>query len=143
MRPGAEHVAPGRSRLATVSLEETMPKQRTHARLSKRDIELIVGVVYRAGREGWTVAEVVRHRLRQNETALRMCMEEDADEQHAAPQEARDLTYRLIASETRRILRLQRRFASWRSAEFAAPCSQTRDPGPASRPHSRGMKHDE
>ena len=121
-----------------------MPKRRTHTRLSKRDIELIVGVVYRAGREGWTVAEVVRHRLRQNETALSMCLEpEDADEQGDAAQGGGDATYRLIASETTRILRLQRRFASWRSAESEARCSQIRGPGPASRRRSRGMKQDE
>ena len=45
-----------------------MRNEPTQTRLSKRDIELIVDVVDRAWRDGWTVARVVRHQLRQNET---------------------------------------------------------------------------
>ena len=83
-----------------------MPKERTHTRLSKRDLELIVAVVVSAHRRGWTVAEVVRQRLVQNETVLSMCGEPDPE-------------YVLISSETRRLLRLRRRFASWQSARPA------------------------
>ena len=96
-----------------------MPKRRTNTRLSKRDIELIVAVIDRAYRDGWTVAQVVRYRLRQNETVLSICMEEDADEQGAGAHDGRDATYQLIASETRRIRRLVRRFASWQGDDSA------------------------
>ena len=80
--------------------------KRTH--LSKRDIELIITVVDCAWRNDWPVAQVVEHRLTQNWTALSMCLEDgDAD------------AFRMISAETRRIRRLQRKFASWRSADSA------------------------
>jgi hypothetical protein len=81
-----------------------MPKQRMQTRLSKRDIEFIIAMVEFALRHSWTVAQVVQHRLSQNETGLITSLE-DAD----------DAMHRQIASETRRIHRLMRRFASWQA----------------------------
>jgi hypothetical protein len=98
-----------------------MPKQRMHTRLSKRDIGLIIAVVDRARRDGCTVAQVVQHWLRQNEKELSWDPDEDTDEQGAATHEDDDATYRLIASETRRIRRVMRRFASWRTDDSADP----------------------
>jgi hypothetical protein len=58
------------------------------------------------------VAEVVQHRLSQNETGLIMSLEDEDDAMH-----------REITLETRRIHRLMRRFASWQAP---TPRSRTR-----------------
>ena len=102
-----------------------MPKTDTQTRLSKRDIELIVGVVVRAYYEGRTVAEIVEHRLVQNETALSMC-EPPKRSARAKGRKAAipDPEYRLITAETRRILRLRQRFASWQRGQTQEPEAQ-------------------
>jgi hypothetical protein len=85
-----------------------MATEHTQTPLSTRDIELVVSVLDCAWRNGWSVAEVIRHRLTQNEVALSMSLEDGDDD-----------AYRMITAETRRIERLQRRFASWRAADSA------------------------
>ena len=83
-----------------------MRRDPRHTHLSKRDIELIITVVDCAWRNDWPVTQVVEHRLTQNWTALGMCVEDgDAD------------AFRMITAETKRLRRLQRRFASWRAAD--------------------------
>ena len=94
-----------------------MPRQPTQSRLSEHDIELIVSVVHCAWRDNRSVAQVVQHWLTQNWAALDMCLEDgDAD------------AVRMITAETRRIRRLQRRFASWRAAESPAAGSRVDRP---------------
>ena len=94
-----------------------MPRQPTQSRLSEHVIELIVSVVRWAWRDGRSVANVVQHRLTQNETALEICVE-DGDADGA----------RMITAETKQLLRLQQRFASWRADESAAAGSRIERP---------------
>lgn len=104
-----------------------MPKQHPPARLSKRDIELIIAVLDCAHREDWTVAEVVRHRLAQNEEALDLCAHPDRVGRTSSRREkASAAIYRQIVAETRRIHRLMRRFASWQEPSAGAPRSSNR-----------------
>jgi len=102
-----------------------MPRQPTQSRLSEHDIELILGVLRYAWRKGWPVARVIEQRLTQNSTALEICIE-DGDADGA----------RTITAETKRILRLQQRFASWRAAEAAAVGSRIETPTTPHRDHA-------
>ncbi len=97
-----------------------MRRKPAHKLLSKPDVDLIIAVLDCAWRNDWPVARVVNHRLTQNAVALSMCIEDGDDDE-----------YVVVSAETRRLVRLQRRFASWRRERSARPRSGHHRPRPS------------
>lgn len=91
----------------------TRPPSKSH--LTKHDVELIVQVLDWAMRRGMTVAEAVQERLDENEVDLRGYRRELRSGPRDSTAKMLEVVCHRLEQDSKRIRRLMRMFASWRT----------------------------